>query len=270
MSIHLFRHRARLTAATGAGVALAILLAGCSGSDPNAGSAASTKLVVAYRNEVTTIDPARADYVQTDTVDQALYDTLVTYDASGTLVSSLATKFRYNSSVDAISVTLKSGVRFHDGSALTATDVKASLDRYKALGVGIDGQIPSYASTDVVNAHQVTIHLSKPDALFLGALSRIYILNSALVAKHEGTDQGQSWLLSHDAGSGPYTLGSVSSGTYTLPRFSDYWTFDSARPKTLTLRRIDDTSTTKQEIVAGNVDVGGSPRRTRSPWSRRG
>jgi peptide/nickel transport system substrate-binding protein len=254
------RSRIRPAAVIAGVVAMAIALAGCSGSDPNSASAkktsAPTTLVVAYRNQVTTIDPLRADYVQSDTVDQGLYDTLVTYDAKDRIVPMVASSAAYNSAVDAVDVTLRSGVTFHDGSPLTATDVKFSLDRDKQLGIGIDGQIPSYASTEVINDHKLVIHLTKPDALFLGALSRIYILNSKLVQQHEGSDNAQGWLLDHDAGSGSYTLRSISNGTYTLGRYAKYWKFNSARPNTLVLRRIDDPTTTKQELVAGNVDIG--------------
>jgi len=258
MSSQHFRPRAGFTAAA-AVLAITVGLAGCATSDPNSASSTSdtpATLVVAYRNQVTTLDPARASYVQTDTVDQGLYDTLVTYDAEGAVVPSLASSAELSSDATSVKVKLRSGAVFHSGDPVTATDVKYSLDRYKTLGVGIAGQIPSYASTDVVDDQDLVIHLSKSDSLFLGALSRIYILDSKLVEKNAGTDSGQAWLLDHDAGSGPYTLSSASNGTYTLERYAKYFAFEKNRPNTLVLRRIDDPSTTKQDLVAGNVQVG--------------
>jgi peptide/nickel transport system substrate-binding protein len=252
------RRRHTLAAFTAAAASM-ILLAGCTASDPNAAPAtgsADTSIVVAYRNEVTTIDPARSDYVQTDSIDQTLYDTLVTFDADNALAPSLATSFEYNDTVDAISVTLRDDVLFHDGAPLTSADVKYSLDRYKALGVGIFGQIKNYDSTEIIDDQNLVIHLSTPDSLALGALSRVYIVNSALVSANEGSDNAQSYLLSTDAGSGPYTLGEASGGTYTLARFDDYFGFDEERPNTLTMRRIDEYATIRDELTAGTVDVG--------------
>jgi peptide/nickel transport system substrate-binding protein len=257
MSTQPLRPRAGITAA--AALALTVGLAGCAASDPNSAGSASDKpttLVVAYRNQVTTIDPARANYAQTDSVDQAFYDSLVTYDEKGAIVPSLATSAKLSDDATSVKVTLRDGAVFHSGSPITAEDVKYSLDRYKALGIGIAGQIPSYKSTDVVDTNNLVIHLSKSDSLFLGALSRIYILDSKLVEKNAGSDSGQGWLLDHDAGSGPYTLSSGSNGTYTLERFAKYFAFKDNRPNTLVLRRIDDASTTKQDLIAGNIQVG--------------
>ncbi len=235
--------RRKAMAAVAASAAAALLVASCSGQDPNA-SPETTRLVVAYTNETTTIDPARADYVQTNGVAMSLYDTLVTYDQDSQLIGSLATEFAYNESVDAIDITLRDDVTFHDGTPFTSSDVQWSLDRYKDLGIGIFGQIASYDSTEIVSDYELTISLKEPDALFMGALSRIYILNSALVEQNMGDDGGQSWLLNNDAGSGPYTFGSEESGTYTLQRFDDYWNFDENRPQELIMRRIDDLATT--------------------------
>ena len=46
-------------------------------------------------------------------------------------------------------------------------------------------------------------HARSPYRTFLDALSRVYILNSALVQAHAGTNQGETWLATHEAGSGP-------------------------------------------------------------------
>jgi peptide/nickel transport system substrate-binding protein len=102
----------------------------------------------------------------------------------------------------------------------------------------------------------VKVALTQPDSLFMGALSRVYILDSKLVGEHAGSDQAQSWLLDHDAGSGPFALVSASGGTYQVSRVDKFWGFDAKRPKAITLRRIDDQATIRNEILAGNVDGG--------------
>jgi peptide/nickel transport system substrate-binding protein len=239
-----------------AAIASLCLLAGCAGA--GGGAAAPDRLntlVVAYRNEVTTLDPARSDYLQVDAVDQVLYDTVIGY-AHGEMVPGLATAFTYSTDVTSLDLTLRPSATFHSGNPVTAADVVYSLDRYKTIGQGIAGQIASYDSATAPDDTHVTIKLTRPDALFMGALSRIYILDSKLVQKNAGSDNGQAWLLTHDAGSGPYQLGSSSAGTIELTRYDHYREFDEKRPAHMTFRRIDDRATTRDELAAGNVDLG--------------
>jgi peptide/nickel transport system substrate-binding protein len=240
-------------------VTVALLLAGCAGAGGGAGSPQRLNtLVVAYNNEVTTLDPARSDYLQVDMVDQVLYDTLVGY-SRGDVVPRLATTYAFAPDVTSLQLTLRPGASFHSGNPVTAADVVYSLDRCKAIGQGIVGQIASYDSATATDDTHVTIKLSRPDALFLGALSRIYILDSTLLRAHTGSDDGQGWLLTHDAGSGPYRFGSSSAGTIQVTRDDRYWQFDPKRPATMIFRRIDDRATTRDELTAGNVDLGQIP-----------
>ncbi|MBB4980872.1 ABC transporter substrate-binding protein [Streptomyces nymphaeiformis] len=64
--------------------------------------------------------------------------------------------------------TIRQGVKFHDGSTVTAEDVAYSLNRH------LDPDLGSYwanvyanvDSVEVSGAHQVTVRLTKPDVLF--------------------------------------------------------------------------------------------------------
>ncbi|WP_335979277.1 ABC transporter substrate-binding protein [Streptomyces sp. CA2R106] len=251
--------RSRRLAVTVVATTLLGATACTAGSTAGGGStsgAGSSSLVYAYRNEVTTLDPAQSSYAQTDNVDQLLYDTLVGYDSKGRMVPRLATASTYAKDLTSVSITLRDGVTFHDGTPLTAADVAYSLDRYRDLKSGIAAQISTYASAQVTDAHHLTLRLKKADPLFLGALSRVYIVDSALVKQHAGSDRGQSYLLDHDAGSGPYTLKSASAGTYTTTRYARYWDFEDDRPRTFTMRRIDEFATVRDELKAGTVDLG--------------
>ncbi|WP_245006119.1 MULTISPECIES: ABC transporter substrate-binding protein [Rhodococcus] len=186
---------------------------------------------------------------------QALYDTLVTYDADNNVVPQLAQEFALSPDASSVSITLRDAT-FHDGTALTAADVKYTLDRTVALGQGIAGQIVGYSGTTIVDDKNLRIDLSEPNSLFLGALSKIYILNSTVMARNEGTDNGQAYLAGHDAGSGPYVLGNGGiADTFALTRFDDYWGMDDSRPSSLVYRRIDESATQSAELRAGNIDV---------------
>ena len=210
-------------------------------------------IVLARPSPLNTLDPLRADSATTASVVNALYDTLVRFD-DAKMSGSLATEYGYGDDARSVRITLRPGVTFHDGTVLTAKDVAYTLDRLKRLGTGIAALIDGYESTTVTDDTHLTINLSKPNTLFISALSKIWILNAALVGANAGTDEGQSWLQSNDAGSGPYVLGDMSQGV-TVNLFPDYWAKEEGRPEAIVFRRIDESSTLRDELRAGNVDV---------------
>ena len=238
------------------GLALAVGLSACSSSGGSTSAAGSTSqtLTVAYTQPLQTLDPIHSDQNQTNTIDDVLYDTLATYNASSTLVGELATSFTLSPDSKSVNVTLRSGVTFHDGSPLTATDVKYTFDRYVAIGQGIASMLSDYASTTVTDPTHLVINLKQPNALFLGNLSKLYILNSKLVSANAGSDQGQSWLQTHDAGSGPYT---VSSGTVPvrLTRYAKFWNFNAKSPSTMVFSQIAESATKAAELKSGQIDI---------------
>lgn len=245
-------------------VAVAALAGACTaGGASTAGSAGSAggggPVVVAYNNKINSLDPVRADYQQGNLVMQGLYDTLVTYDADNRVVGRLAETATPAADATSVAIHLRSGVAFHDGTAVTAKDVAYSLDRYKRLGVGVASYLANYAGTEVTSDTDLTIRLTKPDSRFLGGLSQVYVLNSALVTANAGTDDAQAWLSGNDAGSGPYRLDAARQGdTITVARNDSYWEFDAARPERLVYRLITESATQRDELRAGTVDVAAS------------
>ncbi|MCW2525500.1 MAG: ddpA 3 [Pseudonocardiales bacterium] len=188
--------------------ALAACSSSSSGTDSNesgsTGASKSTAIVAAYTGAIDSLDPQHTDYGQTNLIDSAVYEALVTYTSDNKLVSALASQYTLSPQATSVAVTLRPGVKFHDGTALTATDVKFSLDfsldRYTSLGTGIGGLFSSYESTTIVDTTHLTINLKAADSLFLGELSKAYIMESKLVTTNAGSGQGQSWLADHDAG----------------------------------------------------------------------
>ena len=62
------------------------------------------------------------------------------------------------------------------------------------------------------------VKLKNPVSPFLDYLAAPYgpkVDSPTEIAAHAGTDQAQSWLKSHDAGTGPYTISSFVPGRST-------------------------------------------------------
>jgi peptide/nickel transport system substrate-binding protein len=154
-----------------------------------------------------------------------------------------------------LSVTLRGGATFHDGTKVTATDVKYTLDRIKKINIGVASFLTAYASSSVTDPTHLTITLKAPYAPFTSALTRAYIVNSKLVSAHAGTDSGQGWLAKHDAGSGPYMLKSATPNqAINFTQYSKYWGGFSGQPKDATIQIIN-TATQRSALLNGSIDV---------------
>jgi len=163
----------------------------------------------------TYIDPAVGSDFSSSSSLVNLYDTLVYPAVDGTPMPHVATS--WETSPDALVWTfhLRDDVLFHDGTPLTAEDVKFSMDRITTIGEGYGflfvGRIDH---TEVVDEHTVRFYLVEPFGPFLSTLYRLYILNKDLVEANikrpgpygELGDYGKEFLLAHDAGSGPYIV----------------------------------------------------------------
>ncbi|HAT86273.1 MAG TPA: peptide ABC transporter substrate-binding protein, partial [Rhizobiales bacterium] len=145
-------------------------------------------------------------------------------------------------------VVLRDNVKFHDGSVMTAKDVKASFDKlnekdhsahnarlWKLLG------IKEIKVIDDKTVHFVT---EKPNAAFLWSLTE----PSAAVLK-EGTKDMPI------IGTGPFVFVSAEANKqYVTRAFADYW---GGKPKLdgIKLDKISDASVAALALKAGDIDL---------------
>src|ERR1700684_4391988 len=103
-----------------------ICLAVCLASAATAAFAADLRIGVA--SEVTTLDPHFFHLTSNTEIHKALYSGLVTQDAAMKVVPDLAASWR---TIDDThwEFKLRPGVRFHDGSPMTADDVVFTYER---------------------------------------------------------------------------------------------------------------------------------------------
>ena len=163
----------------------------------------------------TYIDPAVGSDFSSSSSFVNLYDTLVYPDVDGSPLPHVATHWETSDDGLVWTFYLRDDVKFHDGTPLTAEDVKFSMDRITTIGEGYGFLfVGRVTETEVVDDHTVRFHLSEPFGPFLTTLYRLYILNKDLVEaniKRPGPygdmgDYGKEFLLTHDAGSGPYMV----------------------------------------------------------------
>jgi len=144
-----------------------------------------------------------------------------------------------------------------------ASDVAYSFNRLQEIGEGYAYLITGVESVSAVDDYTVEFKLERPSGLFLPSLVRLYIANEELVranTKAEGPygeegDYGKDWLLTHDAGSGPYQVVEFPLEEYLLmDKFVDWWNADSFHPNAPDQVRF--IATTETATVRSLMDDG--------------
>lgn len=180
-------------------------------------------------------DPALGSYNSCLQSYVNLYDSLVMYDVKGELIPLLAASWELSEDGLTYTFKLNEGWTFHDGSEVTASDVVFSLNRLLTIGAGLSFVFDGFVeSAEALDNYTVAFHLPAPDAVFVDRLSRLYIVNEDLIManldmnnatySYDGFgDYGISYLVSHDAGSGPYSLTEFVAGNYMrADMYEDY------------------------------------------------
>lgn len=215
-------------------------------------------LVIADNETPENLDPANATNSTVDELLIGVYDALVQFKAGETTVSpSLATE--WSVSEDGLSYTfkLRDGVKFHDGSPLTAEDVKFTFDRLVAAKGNVLNNLSGFTGAEVIDPLTVKLTVSAPFGPFVPALSRIYIVSKAMVEPHMADDNARQWLAVNEAGSGPYTVTSYApTEAVTLKAFPDYWGgWGGNHVGEVVFRYITEPSTQLSLLKAGEVHI---------------
>ncbi len=193
---------------------------------PAAEAAAEKVLVMAVEGSVPTFDPLGASDSRVDTPSINMYNALLQSKPGTTEIEpDLATE--YAAGEDGLSFTfkLRPGVKFHDGSELTADDVVYTVERMLALKKGYYSSLMQVTGAEAVDDYTVKINTATPFPGLPDALARLYIVNADVIKQHvEANDYGEKWLQDHEAGSGPYMLESFEpEQQFTMVKFADYY-----------------------------------------------
>ena len=124
---------------------------------------------------------------------------------------------------------IRTGVKFHDGSDLTARDVKASYDKiiFPPPGVGSTrkGQYGAVAAVEAPDATTVVFRLKYPSGSFIAGLLSPYnfIYKADILAKDP------NWYEKNIMGSGPFTFVEHVKGSHVVGKKNpNYW--DKGKP----------------------------------------
>jgi len=152
-----------------AGGLAAATLSGTAHAAPKRGG----KLIYGRYADSLFLDPVLTDANVDIWVMNSIYDTLLFPTADGLgLQPGLASKWVLSDGGKTVTLTLRSGVKFSDGSPMTSSDVKWSLDRARDPKMGAwNDMVGSIAEITTPAADTVVLHLKAPDPTILSALA---------------------------------------------------------------------------------------------------
>jgi peptide/nickel transport system substrate-binding protein len=197
-----------------------------------------------------------------------LYDTLIRSSPDGEgLEPGLATEWTVSDDGTEVTLTLREGVNFADGSAMTAEDVKWSLDRARNPENGIwNGLIASIGSVEIADPQTIVLKLKNPDPTIIPALAvfNTAIMPKALYEAEPGATDAEKAesFAQHPIGTGPFKFESWERGSrMRMVRNPHHWELgEDGEPlpylDSVTFEIIPDDATRILKLTSG--ELGGA------------
>jgi peptide/nickel transport system substrate-binding protein len=256
-----------LVAAGLAGVLLGTAACGGDDSDGNGAEAGAVSdvgeagdpvlggsITVGLEAETNSWLPSEGTFNQPGTnVAYAIYDPLMQRTADGSIEPYLAESMEPNAELTEWTLTLRSGVQFHDGTPLDAQALKTIFDDYlKAPASKVAASLAEVSAMDVVDDLTVVYRLTEPNAAFPDNLvTAAGWPFSPTAAKAAGADAG-----ANPVGTGPFVFDSWQRDSrLVVKKNPNYWQEGKPYLDEIVFRPIPDEDTRLSSLQSGDIDV---------------
>lgn len=228
-------------------------------------------IVVTYKDDITTLDPAIGyDWVNWSMI-KSLYSRLMDYEpGTANLVPSLAESFEVSPDGLTYTFKLRTGVKFSNGREVVASDVKYSIERAvdpktQGPGAGFFGAIDGFgdltggktttlSGIETPDATTVVFKLSRPDATFLHVLA----INFASVVPKEAVEAAAGDFGKKPVGSGTYVLKDWTIGQrLVFEKNPAYYVKDVPHVDKITIEVGQEPLVALLRLQKGEVDIAG-------------
>lgn len=214
----------------------------------------------ASANDITTLDPHANPDAFSDGVLHGIYERLAVRDKEYKLVPALALRWQQVNPTT-LRFFLRPGVRFHDGSVMTADDVVFSLERVRRPTSDHKEAMAGVKSVVKVDAMTVDVRSEKPMAPLLAHVTTLAIMSKAWLTQHGATEphdyagNKESYTGHHAMGTGPFKVKSFEPGAkLVLESHADWWSTLEGNVTEVVFRPIKSNATRMAALLSGEVD----------------
>jgi peptide/nickel transport system substrate-binding protein len=179
-------------------------------------------------------------------------ETLFIYDNHFNLVPLLATGWMADTAAKTITITLRKGVKFQDGSDFNANVCKWNLDQYR---MGNRPELKQVSSVDVIDTYTVRLNLATFDNTIVTNLSNSSDAGRMISRQSFDANGGKDWAAQNPVGTGPFQFVSWKKSIgITWKRFDNYW---GGKPylDVIQMKQYADPTVILMDFQAGNLDL---------------
>jgi len=224
--------------------------------------AADEKILnVGFSSALGTMDPHTTTYTDVSAVRYHIFEGLVRFkswgEEKGVVEPALAESWEVSDDQLTYVFKIREGVKFHDGSELTAQVVKDNFDR--VMKSDWDSAIKAYLK-DIekveVKENTVSITLNTPSDTFLnvlGAPTGLTMVSSEALEKYGKEYGGINNAL---VGTGPFKFVERTEGEkLVIERFDDYWKDDKPKVDKIVFYIVPESGTRLSMLQSGDLDI---------------
>ncbi len=220
------------------------VLGGC--ADGTGESSEDNSIVVGIQQDIDSLDPHKATAAGTKEILFNIFEGLVKPDENGSLINALASDYTISEDGLVYTFALREGVKFHNGNAVTAEDVKYSLERVSGLldGTPLISTLSTIQAVDIIDEHTVQVTVESANT------ELIYSFVAAIIPAGSGEEEGTDPI-----GTGPFSFVSYEPlKGITLAKNPDYWQEGLPKLDSVEFRIMGDGDTALMELQGGTVD----------------
>jgi peptide/nickel transport system substrate-binding protein len=217
-----------------------------------AAPASAQTLRIGLREDPDILDPTLARTFVGRIVFASLCDKLFDIDKDLNIVPQLATGYRWENPTT-LTITIREGVKFHDGETMDAEAVRYSLNRHLSMqGSFRRGEINSMEKVEVVNPTTVRVTLKEPFAPFLSQLTdRAGMIVNPKAAEAAGAQFG-----TRPVCAGPFRfVERVAQDRIVVERFPEYWDAGRIHLQRIVYLPIPDDTVRLANLQAGSLEL---------------
>jgi peptide/nickel transport system substrate-binding protein len=245
--------------------ALALAITACSSSpSTNTGSVAQGKPLVVVDNTGETFTKAFNPYVSTSLGNSnnstaLVYEPLLMFNTINPKAAPapwLATAYKWSDAGKTLTFTIRKGVKFSDGTPMTAADVAFSFNLLiKNPTLTPSAAPPVPVSATAPSATTAVLTFSKPEYANLFLIGGMYI-----VPEHvwKNISNPATFADPDPIGTGPYVVSQFSAQKYTLTENKNYWDKSSVHVPSIIFPNFVSNTTANPALSDGQIDYAGN------------